>query len=141
MRESPRSHEQTLPTPLPFLGQLTETFRDAGGGRVFAPLAAGMYLVSVQASAAHRWCAPREPVPPEEVSAWEVFVTDPDGRPVGPETHPWAFRRRAWVFHWLNSHPDDEVPVGRMVPGEVVQLLLDFLAAAARAPAAHEAGR
>ncbi|HEX8691441.1 MAG TPA: hypothetical protein VF746_03275 [Longimicrobium sp.] len=111
----------------PFLDLLTEACADGNGGRVFAPLPAGTYLVAVQASALHRWCEPRAAVPPAAVAAWEVFVTDASGRAVGPATHPWLFRRRPWVFHWLNAAPDDEVPVGRLVPAWVVQQLLDFL--------------
>jgi hypothetical protein len=118
----------------PFLGQLAEVFSDGSGARAFAPLRAGAYLLAVQASARHRWCEPRAAVPPAEVVAWEVLITDAQDRAVGPETHPWLFRRRPWVFHWLNTAPGEEVPVGRLVPTWLVQQLIDFLQRSAPLP-------
>ena len=119
--------------PSGVLGALRETFNDGAGARAFAPIAAGAYTVSIQASGTHRWCIPKEAAPPEEVVGWEVFITDARGAAVGPGTHPWLFRRRPWVFHWLNADPEEEVPVGRFVPTHVLQQLVDFLAAASRA--------
>jgi hypothetical protein len=118
---------------VPFLALLTEVYSDESGARAFAPLRAGPYLVAVQASARHRWCRPRAAVPPAEVAAWEVLITDAHDRAVGPETHPWLFQRRPWIFHWLNAAPDEEVPVGRLVPAWVVEQLIDFLRGSAPA--------
>lgn len=115
-----------------FLDLLAETYADHDGSRAFAPLRVGPFQVAVQASARHRWCAPRAAVPPQDVVAWEVFITDAAGRAVGPRTHPWLFQRRPWVFHWLHDEPAEEVPVGRLVPAWVVQQLIEFLGGCAR---------
>lgn len=67
----------TIGSTTDFRERLVETAR-VGDVRSFAPLHAGQYQLSIQASARHR-SVPTAAVPPHQVGIWEVAIFSRDG--------------------------------------------------------------
>jgi hypothetical protein len=101
--------------------------------RLFRPIRAGRFIVSIQASQAHASTPDGSP-PREDVDTFEVtiFTAGEDGRypvPVTPRSHPHLFRDARWALSW---RPGD-IPVhpafwsGHYIPMVVVSDLLTCL--------------
>jgi hypothetical protein len=89
--------------------------------RLFYPLDAGSYVVSIQASCEHASLPPAA-VPAGEVEAWEVAVFSEDGRLLDETRDPELIALpREWLRYWREG-------VARMVPTAVVRVLLDRFA-------------
>jgi hypothetical protein len=92
-----------------------------GSRRLFHPLDAGEYVMSIQASAEHA-SLPRAAVPANEVEAWEVVVFTSDGRPLDETRDPELIALpREWRRYWRGG-------VARRVPTALVRVLLDRFA-------------
>ena len=92
-----------------------------GERRLFHPLDAGSYVVSVQASGEHA-SLPARAVPAAEVEAWEVAVFTEDGRLLEEARDPELIALpREWLRYWRGG-------VARRVPTAVVRVLLDRFA-------------
>lgn len=102
-----------------FLPYLPEAFRTPEQ-RLFRPVRAGRFLVSLQASPNHA-CHPRRVVPAGEVRAWEVLIYYDTGLRVTEATEPWLLDDHLWSEYFRDG-------VGRHVPAEAIQPLLDCLA-------------
>ena len=91
------------------------------GRRLFHPLDAGRYVVSLQASCEHD-SVPRAPVPAGEVEGWEVAVFSEDGRLLDETRDPELIALpHEWSRYWRGG-------VARRVPTAVVRVLLDRFA-------------
>jgi hypothetical protein len=105
-------------------GDFPERLRELSrrdGRRLFHPLDAGTYVMSIQASREHA-SLPRAPVPAEEVEAWEVAVFSEDGRLLDETRDPELIALPLeWLRYWRGG-------VARMVPTAVVRVLLDRFA-------------
>ncbi|HEX2203490.1 MAG TPA: hypothetical protein VHG91_09345 [Longimicrobium sp.] len=89
--------------------------------RLFHPLDAGSYVVSIQASCEHA-SVPARAVPAAEVEAWEVAVFAEDGRLLEETRDPELIALpREWLRYWSGG-------VARRVPTAVVRVLLDRFA-------------
>jgi hypothetical protein len=89
--------------------------------RLFHPLDAGEYVMSIQASAEHA-SLPRAAVPADEVEAWEVVVFTSDGRRLDETRDPELITLpREWLRYWRGG-------VARRVPTALVRVLLDRFA-------------
>lgn len=104
--------------------QLEEVRRD-GTRRIFRPLPAGSYRLSIQASVAHH-SYPRSLVPVEDYDRWEVTVYAADGSWVTPRTHPHLFGDQLWSRYWVEDAPGDAT-IGQSVPTDIVQTFYDYL--------------
>jgi hypothetical protein len=103
-----------------FRGRLRELSRK-DERRLFHPLDAGSYVVSVQASSDHA-SVPRAAVPADEVEAWEVAVFTGDGRRLDETSDPELLALpREWLRYWRGG-------IARRVPTAVVRVLLDRFA-------------
>jgi hypothetical protein len=89
--------------------------------RLFHPLDAGSYVVSIQASCEHA-SVPRAAVPAGEVEAWEVAVFSEDGRLLDEGSDPELVGLpHEWRRYWREG-------VARHVPTALVRVLLDRFA-------------
>lgn len=89
--------------------------------RLFHPLDAGIYVVSIQASCEHA-SFPRAAVPAGDVEAWEVAVFTEEGRLLYETHDPELIALpREWLRYWGDG-------VARLVPTAVVRVLLDRFA-------------
>jgi hypothetical protein len=84
--------------------------------RLFFPIRAGEYVLSVQASGAHA-SIPAAAVHPDDVSAWEVAVFDRHGRRLDEADPALLSLPREWARYWSGN-------VGRFVPTPVVRVIL-----------------
>lgn len=92
-----------------------------GNRRLFHPLDAGNYVLSIQASGEHA-SLPRAPVPAAQVDAWEVAVFTRDGRLLMEKVDPELLTLPGeWLRYWSDG-------VGRHVPAAIVRVLLDRFA-------------
>lgn len=111
---------ERLEGPDDFRARLRELSR-RDGRRLFHPLDAGDYVVSIQASCEHA-SAPRAAVPAAEVEAWEVAVFTEDGRRLDETRDPELVALpREWLRYWSGG-------VARFVPTAIVRVLLDRFA-------------
>lgn len=100
-----------------FRDRLRELSRN-GDRRLFHPLDAGSYVVSIQASGEHA-STPRAPAPAAEVEAWEVAIFSEDGRLLDETRDPELIALPPeWLGYWRGG-------VGRFVPAAVLRVLLD----------------
>jgi hypothetical protein len=103
-----------------FRGRMRELSR-RGERRLFHPLDAGDYVMSIQASAEHA-SVPARAAPAGEVEAWEVAVFTADGRLLDERHDPELLALpREWLRYWRDG-------VARQVPTAVVRVLLDRFA-------------
>lgn len=101
------------------LDRLAELSR-SDGGRLFHPLDAGEYVISIQASGAHS-SLPAAPVAPADVVAWEVAIFDAGGRLLNEIVDPeLATLPPEWLRYWRDG-------IGRFVPSPLVRVLFDRL--------------
>lgn len=107
-----------------FRTQLDEV-RQEGTRRIFRPLTAGRYRLSIQASEQHL-SHPRSLIPLEDYDRWEVTVYAADGSWVTPRTHPRLFQDPLWSRYWIEDTPGDAT-IGQFVPTEIVQTFYDLL--------------
>lgn len=102
-----------------FRSRLEELSR-AGERRLFHPLDAGSFVVSIQASADHA-SRPRAAAAAVEIEAWEVAVFNGDGRLLDEGRDPELVAMPAeWLRYWRAG-------IGRCVPTAVLHAVLDRL--------------
>jgi len=90
----------------------------SGGRRLFHPLDAGSYVLSIQASADHA-STPALPVAPFHVLAWEVAVFTADGRLLDEARDPEMLALpEPWRKYWRGG-------IGRRVPTACVRVIVD----------------
>ena len=100
-----------------FRDRLHELSR-SGSKRLFHPLDAGTYVVSIQASEDHA-SVPRAPAPAEEVQAWELAIFSSDGRLLDETRDPEILGLPPeWRRFWRGG-------IARFVPSLVLRVLLD----------------
>lgn len=103
-----------------FRERLHELSRD-GARRLFHPLDAGGYVLSVQASGEHA-SIPAAAAPAPEVEAWEVAVFSADGRLLDEALDPELIALPPeWLRYWRGG-------IARFVPSAVVRVLIDRFA-------------
>jgi hypothetical protein len=103
-----------------FRGRLRELSR-RGERRLFHPLDAGRYVVSIQASCEHA-SVPPWAAPVHEVEAWEVAVFTEDGRQLDETRDPELVALpREWLRYWRDG-------VALRVPTAIVHVLLNRFA-------------
>lgn len=116
------SYEPHALAPLDFRTLLVESA--SGPHRIFEPLSAGDFQLSIQASVDHA-STPRSDALVGDVSEWEVSLFR-RGRWLGPDSAPEIFYDPIWTQFW-NSKATTGKPVGQRVPTEVVQVFYDLL--------------
>lgn len=92
----------------------------SGEDRLFFPMVAGGYVLSIQASKSHA-SIPAAAVFPWDVSAWEVAVFDNGGRRLHETDHEMISLPREWLRYWTKG-------VGRFVPTPIVRVILQRFA-------------
>lgn len=99
-----------------FREHLHELSRD-GTRRLFHPVDAGRYVLSIQASGEHA-SIPASPVPATEVVAWEVAVFNGEGQLLDETVDPELLALPAeWLRYWRDG-------IARCVPSAVVRVLI-----------------
>lgn len=108
--EKIREHQQ-------FSERLRELSRN-GERRLFHPLEAGDYVVSVQASGEHL-SRPQASLPPSQIQAWEIAVFTTDGRLLDERRDPEIITLPPeWRRYWRNG-------IACGVPTSTVAVLMD----------------
>lgn len=96
------------------------------GASLYAPLAVGEYILSIQASAAHA-SHPRETLTSAfAYGEWEVAIRRRDASWVTPDSEPLFFLTQPWEPYF--SRDAINTSVGKYVPTVLVQQLVDFIA-------------
>ncbi len=113
-------HWERLAAHDDFRGRMRELSR-CGERRLFHPLDAGDYVLSIQASSEHD-SVPARAAPADEVEAWEVAVFTAGGQLLDETQDPELVALpREWLRYWRGG-------VARRVPTAIVRVLLDRFA-------------